>query len=79
MPLKWPIVGVDGSEMREIAVPKNTNVVISIFGANRDKRVWGPDADQWKPERWLKPLPESVAEAHSPGVYASMYVCYSDT
>ncbi|KAI0312384.1 cytochrome P450, partial [Amylostereum chailletii] len=34
--------------------------------------IWGPDADQWKPERWLSPLPENVAAAHIPGIYANM-------
>lgn len=72
MPLMWPIEGVDGSEIREIAVPNDTDVIISVFGANRDKRIWGPDADEWRPERWIEPLPKSVAEAHMPGVYASM-------
>ena len=72
MPLMWPIKGVDGSEIREIAVPNNTDVIISVLGANRDKRIWGPDAEEWRPERWLEPLPQSVADAHMPGVYASM-------
>ena len=72
MPLMWPIKGVDGTDINEIAVPKDTDVIISVFGANRDKRIWGPDAEEWKPERWLQPLPQSVADAHMPGVYASM-------
>lgn len=72
MPLKWPVMGVDGSEVPEIAVPKDTDIVISIFGANRDRRIWGPDVDEWKPERWLESMPQSLADAHMPGVYASM-------
>lgn len=74
MPLMWPVKGVDGTDVQEIAVPKDTEIIISIFGANRDKRIWGPDAEEWKPERWLEPLPKSVADAHMPGVYASMSV-----
>ncbi|KAL5486054.1 hypothetical protein ACEPAI_7098 [Sanghuangporus weigelae] len=73
LPLAWPILGVDGkTEISEIPIKANTNVVVSIIGANRSKRIWGDDAEEWKPERWLEPLPESVAKAHMPGVYASM-------
>jgi hypothetical protein len=34
----------------------------------------GPDALEWKPERWLTPLPESIMESKVPGVYAHLYV-----
>ncbi|KAI5123118.1 hypothetical protein M0805_001474 [Coniferiporia weirii] len=73
LPLKWPIKAVDGkTDIREIMVPKGTVVLVSIPGANLSKAVWGEDAQEWKPERWLKPLPESVADAHLPGVYSQM-------
>ncbi|KAH8109751.1 cytochrome P450 [Phellopilus nigrolimitatus] len=73
MPLLWPIKSADGeSEIKEIPLKKNTDVIISIIGANRSKKIWGEDAEAWKPERWLQPLPESVAKARLPGVYASM-------
>ncbi|KAI5121363.1 hypothetical protein M0805_000671 [Coniferiporia weirii] len=73
LPLLWPIKSADGkSEIKEIPLKKNTNVIISVIGTNRNKAIWGEDAGEWKPERWLKPLPESVGEAHLPGVYASM-------
>lgn len=65
---------MDGkTEIAQILVPKNTDVIISILGANLSKAIWGEDAEEWKPERWLKPLPESVAAAHLPGVYSSTY------
>ena len=73
MPLAFPITATDGkTEIKEIFIEKDTNVIISIIGANRSKEIWGEDAEEWKPERWLKPLPESVTKAHLPGVYASM-------
>jgi len=73
LPLLWPIKSADGkSTITEVPVKNNTNVIISILGANRSTEIWGPDAEEWKPERWLKPLPESVSKAHMPGVYASM-------
>jgi cytochrome P450 len=72
LPLSAPILDVDGREIQEVFVPKDTNVYIHIYNLNRDPSIWGPDAAEWKPERWLEPLPESVQEAHIQGVYANM-------
>ncbi|KNZ81202.1 Cytochrome P450 4F12 [Termitomyces sp. J132] len=60
LPLSTPVKGLDGREMQSILVPKNTKIFISIFNANRDPLLWGPDSLEWKPERWLSPLPEAV-------------------
>lgn len=37
----------------------------------KDKLIWGEDALGWKPDRWLKPLRESVSAARVPGIYAN--------
>ena len=74
MPLMHPITTSDGKEIKEIPVPKGTEIIVGILATNRSKAIWGEDADEWKPERWLKPLPKSVSEAHLPGVYSQMYV-----
>jgi cytochrome P450 len=36
------------------------------------RETWGEDADEFKPERWLRELPQSVADARTPGIYSSM-------
>lgn len=72
LPLLKPIVGLDSTEVSEIVVPKNTNIIVAILAANRNKNIWGQDAYEWKPERWLSPLPDSVMEAHFPGIYSNM-------
>ncbi|KAH8119691.1 cytochrome P450 [Phellopilus nigrolimitatus] len=73
LPLLYPLPAADGRPgIREIPLKNNTGIVVSIIGANRSKRIWGEDAGEWKPERWLKPLPESVSKAHLPGVYSPM-------
>ena len=66
--------GVDGKLMNEIFVPKDTSVAVGLLASNRNKAIWGEDAEEWKPERWLSPLPESVGEAHVPGIYSNLYV-----
>jgi cytochrome P450 len=70
-------MGMDGKEIHEVFVPSNTNVVVGIMAANRNTDIWGPDAYEWKPSRWLEPLPETVATAHLPGVYSHLYVISS--
>ncbi|KAL1663457.1 cytochrome P450 [Schizophyllum commune] len=72
LPFGKPVVGVDGRELTEIYVPAGTPIIISIINANRSKDMWGADALEWKPERWLAPLPQSVADAHMPGVYSNL-------
>ncbi|EPS93818.1 hypothetical protein FOMPIDRAFT_1135460 [Fomitopsis schrenkii] len=72
MPLSEPVRGLDGTLISEIPVPAGTIILIGILASNRNPQVWGPDAEEWKPERWLNPLPESVKEAHVPGVYSHL-------
>ena len=72
MPLSVPIQGKDGQMIHEIIVPKDTTIHIGIRESNRNKAVWGEDAYEWKPERWLKPLPRSVTDARIPGVYSNL-------
>lgn len=62
------------SEIREIPLKKDTYLHISIIGANRSKVVWGDDAEEFRPERWLVPSLESVVKTPLPGVYSSMSV-----
>ncbi|KAH7907756.1 cytochrome P450 [Hygrophoropsis aurantiaca] len=72
LPFSNPITGVNGKELHDVMVPKGTTVVISILNANRNREIWGEDALEWKPERWLSPLPKTVTEAGIPGVYSHL-------
>ncbi|KAF5375312.1 hypothetical protein D9757_009677 [Collybiopsis confluens] len=67
LPLHKPVLGLDGTQMHEIAVPKGTSILVSIFNANRNTDLWGKDANEWKPERWLSSLPSAVTDAPIPG------------
>ncbi|KAI0053486.1 cytochrome P450 [Auriscalpium vulgare] len=71
IPLSQPITTTDGDTVSTLYVPRNTSIFVNIYGMNRDANIWGPDADVWKPERWLAPLPESVLAARIPGVYSN--------
>ena len=72
LPLSEPIRCLDGTWVKELPVPKGTQIAIGIYSCNRNKAIWGEDALEWKPERWLAPLPEAVTEAHIPGVYSNL-------
>ncbi|KAK7682246.1 hypothetical protein QCA50_014833 [Cerrena zonata] len=72
LPVSEPVIGVNGAVMREILVPKGTTLYIAIRASNLDKRIWGEDALEFKPERWLTPLPTTVTEARIPGVYSNL-------
>ncbi|PSR84002.1 hypothetical protein PHLCEN_2v5553 [Hermanssonia centrifuga] len=72
LPLSEPIQGVDGTPMKEILVPNGTTVIIGIRACNRNKAIWGEDALEWKPDRWLDSVPGFVKEARVPGIYANL-------
>ena len=42
------------------AIPEGTCVGVSALAQNRNKDIWGEDADEFRPERWL----ESVERAN---------------
>ncbi|KAJ4474883.1 cytochrome P450 [Lentinula aciculospora] len=72
VPLQKPVIGLDGTEMHEVIVPKGTTVLMSIVNANRNPELWGKDAKEWKPERWLSPLPDALVNARIPGIYSHL-------
>ncbi len=74
LPLSEPVRGRDGKMISEIPLPKDTTVLVGVISSNTSKAIWGEDAYEWKPERWLSPLPETVAEAKIPGVYSNLLV-----
>ncbi|KZV67343.1 cytochrome P450 [Peniophora sp. CONT] len=56
----------DGTSLH---IPANTEIVINIHCLNTDKTIWGPDAREWRPERWLDMLPQNVSKI--PGVWGN--------
>ncbi|THH22548.1 hypothetical protein EUX98_g8147 [Antrodiella citrinella] len=73
--LLQPIPGSDGILMKDITIPKDTITIVGIRSCNRNKAIWGEDALEWKPERWLSPLPDAVIDARVPGVYSNLTLC----
>ncbi|KAI8969791.1 cytochrome P450 [Trametes punicea] len=76
IPLSEPIRATDGTLMKELVVPRGTNIFIGIMASNCNKALWGEDAYEWKPDRWLKPLPEALEKAAIPGIYSHLMTFY---
>ena len=72
LPLHEPIRGKDGTLITEVTVPKGTVAVLDLWACNTNKAIWGEDALEWKPDRFLSPLPRTVEEARIPGVYSNL-------
>ncbi|KAI1786411.1 cytochrome P450 [Ganoderma leucocontextum] len=72
VPLSSAVRGKDGTLVNEITLPKDTFVLLGLQACNTNKKLWGEDAYEWKPERWLQPLPSTLEEARVPGVYSNL-------
>ncbi|KAK0458900.1 cytochrome P450 [Desarmillaria tabescens] len=71
IPLSKPLTLRDGSIVKEVPVAKGTTVYISIAGYNRNEDIFGEDAHDFKPERWLDgTVPRKGATAV--GVYGNL-------
>jgi cytochrome P450 len=56
-----------------VTVPAGTILFASIAGANRLQSVWGSDAKEWKPERWLNGDKNAAPGIEKlPGIYSGM-------
>ncbi|KAG9014259.1 hypothetical protein FRB94_013569 [Tulasnella sp. JGI-2019a] len=58
LPLRFPIKNQKtGEETTYIPIKKGQVIHISHLAVNRVRAVWGPDSDEFKPERWLAAVP----------------------
>lgn len=72
-PLQFPVRSASGEKINAVHVAKNQRLVISIIAANHNQAVWGEDASEWKPDRWLKSS-EGVTPGEKDGVkYSGVY------
>ncbi|GKZ18501.1 hypothetical protein AbraIFM66951_003381 [Aspergillus brasiliensis] len=53
VPLTFREAAIDTNILGQ-PVPKGTKIVLVPRATNRDTNLWGPDAQQFNPERWLK-------------------------
>ncbi|EEB91420.1 hypothetical protein MPER_10221 [Moniliophthora perniciosa FA553] len=71
IPLSEPILASDGQYLSEIPVQKGQKTMISVCSYNRNKNVFGEDAHEFKPDRWLDNS-DKIQQGASVGVYANL-------
>lgn len=75
IPLLHPVLAKDGvTQLTEIRVKAGTTVQVAMSECNLNTKTWGPDAREFRLERWLEPLPDSVTGASVPGIYSHLCV-----
>lgn len=42
-------------ESSPVFVPKGSTIIYSVYGMHRHPKIWGPDADDFNPDRWRSP------------------------
>ncbi|KAG9124291.1 cytochrome P450-dit2, partial [Ceratobasidium sp. 392] len=67
LPLKYPVNTSKGPQT-SVFVPKGAEVSLGIDTINRDKDIWGPDADEFVPDRWLNG--RASRAGGTPGAYS---------
>ena len=53
IPLAKSVVGESGNLITEIHIKKGQNITASVCGYNRLPNIWGEDAEEWNPTRFL--------------------------
>lgn len=59
--------------LQDIAIPRGTKIMISSCATNMDKSLWGPDATEFNPHRWLNVDSEGKLKVNSGGGAGSNY------
>jgi len=54
LPLSKPFVNLHGEMVTELPIPKGLRILTSISGYNRNKDIFGNDANTFDPSRWLE-------------------------
>ncbi|KAH9066245.1 cytochrome P450 [Lactarius vividus] len=72
LPLSFPITTKSGKQITSIPIKKGTPIDISLAVYNRLPDVWGEDANEWNPERFLDPLRGFKEASSNVGVFGSL-------
>ncbi|KAF7358749.1 Cytochrome P450 [Mycena sanguinolenta] len=70
IPLGTPYTDTRGKQHDSIVVSKGQMIYVPVAALNRDTRIWGADAAEFKPDRW-----DAVPEAANsiPGVWSHLF------
>ena len=71
VPLDAKVAAEDDALPDGTFVGKGSVVLFSPYASARDCRLWGPDAREWNPDRWLRDPLESMDSMDSPYLYSA--------
>ncbi|EIW76168.1 cytochrome P450 [Coniophora puteana RWD-64-598 SS2] len=57
IPLSKPVKTASGQLQDRISIAKGTSILVPVKATNTSHELWGPDATEFKPERWLSDDP----------------------
>ncbi|KAF7378305.1 Cytochrome P450 [Mycena sanguinolenta] len=72
-PLSYPITATTGVQISEIPIHKGQCLHIAIAAYHRLTSIWGTDAEEFKPSRWLEKDP---CKGPALGPHASLYAIW---
>ena len=70
IPLSEPVETSSGTMQDSVVIPKGTTIAIPIKYFNQCEAIWGPDAKQFVPERWLKEESDDCKDSGRQHLYA---------
>jgi len=54
-------MAAEDTSVNRALVPKSTSIVLSPFAINRSVGLWGADAEEFRPKRWVSGEDEAAA------------------
>ncbi|KAL0567123.1 hypothetical protein V5O48_014868 [Marasmius crinis-equi] len=72
LPLGEPIKTVRGVEINELHVAKGTRIFISTAAYNRNEALFGDDAHEFRPERWLEKTGTGLGKGGANVIYSNL-------
>lgn len=72
LPLSKPIQSTTGEVITSLFLPRGTRLTAAIGVYNRDPELWGKDANEFNPERWMQEFDSEKANRISLGVVGNL-------
>ncbi|KAJ7274665.1 cytochrome P450 [Mycena rebaudengoi] len=76
LPLTYGLTTTSGKKIAELPIRKGQVICLAIGSYNRLESIWGPDAHELKPSRWLDGIPYTADAPHI-GPYSNLLSFYS--